>query len=147
MIRIAKSVGERMVIDGCPIGCAWKIMDANLIQIDRYVIVTEPGIDKTHELDIDNSDIITFMQEVKGSLERYPSWWEKLVKGGWFMMLLIPLTNKSPPSKTGIHQYGSYYAGESWVTKEPKDLGFFNEEHEVATCSIRTESQGYRVIR
>jgi uncharacterized metal-binding protein len=67
MIRAAQSAGERVVIDGCPVGCARKIMDANLIQVDRYVIVTELGIDKTHELDIENSDIETVVQKVKGS--------------------------------------------------------------------------------
>ena len=65
MIRAAKSAGERIVIDGCPIGCAKKIMDANLIPIDRYVIVTELGIDKTHALDIEDCDIETVVKEMK----------------------------------------------------------------------------------
>ena len=65
MIRAAKSAGERVVIDGCPIGCARKIMDANLIPVDQYVIVTELGIDKTHGLDIEDSDIETVVNEVK----------------------------------------------------------------------------------
>lgn len=41
MIRKAKSAAERVVIDGCPIGCARRIMEANLIFVDRYVVVTE----------------------------------------------------------------------------------------------------------
>ena len=65
MIRTAKSAGERVVIDGCPIGCARKIMDANLIPVDRYVIVTELGIDKTHEFDIENSDIENVVKKAK----------------------------------------------------------------------------------
>ena len=65
MIRNAKSAGGRVVIDGCPIGCARKIMEANLIPVDRYVIVTELGIDKTHDLDIEDSDIETVVNEVK----------------------------------------------------------------------------------
>ena len=65
MIRAAKSAGERVVIDGCPIGCARKIMDANLIHVDRYVIITELGIDKTHRLDIEDSDIGIVVREVK----------------------------------------------------------------------------------
>jgi uncharacterized metal-binding protein len=67
MIRAAKLAEERVLIDGCPIGCGKKIMDANRVPIDRYLIVTELGIDKTHELDIENSDIETVVQEVKGS--------------------------------------------------------------------------------
>jgi len=65
MIRATKSAGERLVIDGCPIGCAKKIMDANLIPIDRYVIVTELGIDKTHDFDVDDNDLETVLDEVK----------------------------------------------------------------------------------
>ena len=65
MIRKAKSAGERVVIDGCPIGCARNIMDANLIKVDRYVIVTELGIDKTHEFDIENSDIETVVKKAQ----------------------------------------------------------------------------------
>jgi uncharacterized metal-binding protein len=65
MIRAAKLARKRVVIDGCPISCAKKIMDANLIPVDRYVIVTELGIDKTHGLDIDDTDIETVVQEIK----------------------------------------------------------------------------------
>ncbi len=65
MSRAAKSAGERVLIDGCPIGCARKIIDANLIPVDRYVIVTELGIDKTHGLDIEDSDVETIVKEVK----------------------------------------------------------------------------------
>jgi len=65
MIRATKSAGARLVIDGCPIGCAKKIMDANLIPIDRYVIVTELGIDKTHDFDVDDNDLETVLDEVK----------------------------------------------------------------------------------
>jgi len=37
--------------------------------------------------------------------------------------------------------------GESCVTKEPEGSGFFNEEYEAATSSIRTEPHGKKVIR
>ena len=65
MIRAAKSAGERVLIDGCPIGCARKIIDANLIPVERYVIITELGICKTHGLDIEDSDVETVVKEVK----------------------------------------------------------------------------------
>ena len=65
MIRKAKSASERLVIDGCPIGCGRKIMEMNQIQVDRYVIVTELGIDKTHEFDIENSDIETVVKKAQ----------------------------------------------------------------------------------
>ena len=65
MISVAKSAGERVVIDGCPIGCARKIMNANLITIDRYVIVTELGIGKTHNFDVGKGDLMCVVEEVK----------------------------------------------------------------------------------
>ncbi|MCK9590698.1 MAG: putative zinc-binding protein, partial [Methanoregula sp.] len=40
MIRAAKLAGERVLIDGCPIGCGKKIMDASKVPVDRYLIVT-----------------------------------------------------------------------------------------------------------
>jgi len=48
MIRAAKLAGERVIIDGCPIGCGKKIMNACKVPVDRYLIVTDLGIDKTH---------------------------------------------------------------------------------------------------
>jgi len=65
MIRASKSAGERVVIDCCPVKCARKIMDANLILIDRYVVVTEPGSGKTHTSDIVDSDAEAVVEEVK----------------------------------------------------------------------------------
>jgi len=65
MIRAAKDAQERIVIDGCPIGCARRIMDSNLIPIDRYVIVTELGMKKTHDFDVDDSDVETIVEVVR----------------------------------------------------------------------------------
>lgn len=67
MIQAAKSAGELVVIDGCPTGCARKIMDMNFITITRYVIVTELGIEKTHNLDVEENDIDTVVEELKRS--------------------------------------------------------------------------------
>ena len=64
MIRAAKEAQERIVIDGCPTGCARRIMDSNLIPIDRYAIVTELGIKKTHDFDVDDSDVDIIAKEV-----------------------------------------------------------------------------------
>jgi uncharacterized metal-binding protein len=40
-------------------------MEANQIPIDRYVIVTELGIDKSHDFDVDDSDIEIVVEAVK----------------------------------------------------------------------------------
>lgn len=64
MIRAAKMAEERVLIDGCPIGCGKKILDAGRVPVDRYVIVTELGIDKTHDLDADEQDIEVVVREI-----------------------------------------------------------------------------------
>lgn len=42
----ARLCDERIVIDGCPVQCAKKIMDAQDLVADRYVIITDLGIKK-----------------------------------------------------------------------------------------------------
>ncbi len=65
MIRHAKLAGGRVLIDGCPIGCGKKIMEANRVPVDTYIVVTELGIDKTHGLDPDEGDIATVVTAVR----------------------------------------------------------------------------------
>ena len=65
IIRAAKLAGECVLIDGCPVACGKKIMDAHEVPVDRYIIVTELGIDKTHDLDIEESDIETVVYAIK----------------------------------------------------------------------------------
>jgi uncharacterized metal-binding protein len=47
LIRIGKTADERIVIDGCPVACAKKIMDDRDLSIDRYIMITGLGIEKT----------------------------------------------------------------------------------------------------
>ncbi len=47
LIGVGKSADERIVIDGCPVACAKKIMDDKGLTIDHYVMITELGIVKT----------------------------------------------------------------------------------------------------
>ncbi len=72
MILAAKDAEERTVIDGCPTGCARRIMDSNLIPIDRYAIVTQLGIKKTHDFDVDDSDVDIVAREVRHLQENAP---------------------------------------------------------------------------
>ena len=46
LVGIGKSADERIVIDGCPVACAKKIMDDKGLSIDRYLLVTDLGITK-----------------------------------------------------------------------------------------------------
>jgi uncharacterized metal-binding protein len=47
LIDMGKGADERVVIDGCPVACAKKIMDDQGLSIDRYVLITDLGITKT----------------------------------------------------------------------------------------------------
>jgi uncharacterized metal-binding protein len=47
LIGIGKTADERIVIDGCPVACAKKIMDDRDLSIDRYIMITGLGIEKT----------------------------------------------------------------------------------------------------
>ena len=47
LVSTGKAADERVVIDGCPVACAKKIMDDRGLPINRYVIITELGIEKT----------------------------------------------------------------------------------------------------
>jgi uncharacterized metal-binding protein len=72
MIRAAKDAEERIIIDGCPTGCGRRILDSNLIPIDRYVIVTDLGIKKTHDFNVDDCDVDIIVKEVLDSDENGP---------------------------------------------------------------------------
>lgn len=69
MIRAAKMAGQGVVIDGCPIGYAKKIVDAHSVPVDHYAIVTELGIDKTHDLEIDDDDVAAVVKDLSSILK------------------------------------------------------------------------------
>jgi uncharacterized metal-binding protein len=46
-IGMGTAADERIIIYGCPAACAKKIMDAQGLPIERYVVITELGIAKT----------------------------------------------------------------------------------------------------
>jgi uncharacterized metal-binding protein len=47
LLGISKDADERVVIDGCPVGCAKKILDDRGPAIDCYVLITDLGITNT----------------------------------------------------------------------------------------------------
>jgi uncharacterized metal-binding protein len=46
-VGMGKAADEHIVIDGCPVAFAKKIMDDKGLVIDRYVMITDLGITKT----------------------------------------------------------------------------------------------------
>ena len=47
LVGAGKDADERVVIDGCPVACARKILDDRGLTIDRYVMISDLGIAKT----------------------------------------------------------------------------------------------------
>jgi uncharacterized metal-binding protein len=65
LVNVAKSADERIVIDGCPVGCAKKIMDDKELPIDNYVLITDLGITKTPGPSYDGGDVLKVINAVK----------------------------------------------------------------------------------
>ena len=67
LTSVGKSADERIVIDGCPVACAKKIMDDKGLTIDHYVMITELGIVKTPGPIFNENDIQTVITAVRKS--------------------------------------------------------------------------------
>jgi uncharacterized metal-binding protein len=65
LISVGTTADERIVIDGCPVACAKKIMTDKGLPIDRYVIVTELGIEKTPGPGYHEKDVLTVIKSVR----------------------------------------------------------------------------------
>ena len=66
LVDVGKAADERMVIDGCPVACAKKIMNDRGLAVDRYVLITELGIAKTPGPAFRESDVQTVVDAAKG---------------------------------------------------------------------------------
>jgi uncharacterized metal-binding protein len=65
LVDTGKSADERIVIDGCPVACARKIMDNKGLAIDTYVMITDLGIAKTPGPAFRDSDVRVVVGAVK----------------------------------------------------------------------------------
>jgi uncharacterized metal-binding protein len=57
MIESTKAGKMLVAIDGCPVACAKKTLEHAGFNIDEYIQVTELGIEKNHEFNLDLSDV------------------------------------------------------------------------------------------
>ena len=67
LVGVGKAADERIVIDGCPVACAKKIMDDKGLTIDHYVLITELGIVKTPGPIFNENDVQTVITAVRKS--------------------------------------------------------------------------------
>lgn len=74
MIESTKAGKVIITIDGCPVACARKTLEHAGFHIDEYVQVTELGIEKIHDFNLNPKDIekvtdhlVTHLSKRKGS--------------------------------------------------------------------------------
>lgn len=65
LVVAGRSADERIVIDGCPVACANKIMNDKGLTVDHYVMITDLGITKTPGPAYSESDVQTVVNAVK----------------------------------------------------------------------------------
>ncbi len=57
MLESTKSARMLVVIDGCPVACAKKILEHTGFNIDEYTQITDLGIEKNHQFNLEASDV------------------------------------------------------------------------------------------
>jgi uncharacterized metal-binding protein len=68
IIEAAKQAKKIIVVDGCPISCAKKMVEHVGLEVNHYIIVTEEGIEKTPgKFDITNDEVA----KIKNLIEQY----------------------------------------------------------------------------
>ena len=65
MVKSGKEADLVIAIDGCPVQCAAKTLKHAEIEPAVQVIVTELGIEKTHDIAVDKRDCSTVVEKVK----------------------------------------------------------------------------------
>jgi uncharacterized metal-binding protein len=65
-VQSAKDIGELVVIDGCEISCSKAILEHAEIPLKNYVVVSELGIEKNNNLQLDPTEVDRVKQAVKG---------------------------------------------------------------------------------
>lgn len=65
IVEQTRGSDERIVIDGCPMQCAKKLMDAAGMPIDRYYVLTDLGIAKSPDLTLVEEDVATALDAIR----------------------------------------------------------------------------------
>lgn len=61
-VQSVKDAAELVVIEGCPVGCAKKALENIGVKPTRYVLLTEMGMEKNKNLDLDETEVSSLMQ-------------------------------------------------------------------------------------
>jgi uncharacterized metal-binding protein len=68
-MQSAKDVPEMVVIDGCSVGCAKKILEHGELPVKRHLVLTDLGIEKNKDLNLKKEDIQRIKEAIKNTSE------------------------------------------------------------------------------
>lgn len=69
MIESARSADQLVVIDGCPVACAKKVVNHVGLKITHYIDVSEQGIEKNKNFDIPKEIIEAVATRIKSLIQ------------------------------------------------------------------------------
>ncbi|MDD1748982.1 MAG: putative zinc-binding protein [Methanothrix sp.] len=72
MVKSAKEAGLMVAIDGCPVQCATKTLQHAEIEPAIQIVVTELGIEKSHEIAVDKKYSSIVVEKVKEEIGYRP---------------------------------------------------------------------------
>ncbi len=64
-VQGAKDNPDVVVVDGCPVGCAKKIVEHAEISASKYLVVTKLGIEKNYILEIKENEVGKVKEGIK----------------------------------------------------------------------------------
>ncbi len=68
MIESVRGASQVVVLDGCPVACARKTMEAAGLTNYEYVVVTDLGVEKTHNFNLAADDLARTRAAVRAKL-------------------------------------------------------------------------------
>ena len=73
MVASVEGSDTVLVVDGCPVACAKKTMEAAKLDRYQYVVVTDLGIEKAHDFRLSEEDIARAMSACLASVGGSPA--------------------------------------------------------------------------
>ncbi len=70
MVASVDGSDKVLVIDGCPVACAKQTMDEAGLNDYEYVVVTDLGIEKNHDFELDSADVDNALEACRRKLDR-----------------------------------------------------------------------------
>lgn len=72
MVDSARSAQRLLVIDGCSVACARKAVEHAGLKVTDYIDVTQQGITKNHDFDLDAGQVAAIVAHARSLLEQPP---------------------------------------------------------------------------